>query len=142
MNPRELPIVVERYHPDGIVPQGSWVWVFGSNLEGRHGKGAAKVARSTFGARTGVASGATGRAYAIPTKARPTMKPEDVLPIAEIAAGVRAFIDYAASNPGERFFVTRVGCGLAGIKDEKIAPLFAPAPGNCSLPEQWMPLLG
>lgn len=126
-----------QYHEDHTIPDASWVWVFGSNLLGRHGLGAAKVAHKNFGARYGVGSGPTGQAYAIPTKARPTRDPRDVLPLEEIAGSVMAFLQYARAKPGEKFFITRVGCGLSGLEDSQVAPMFAGAPPNCSLPSTW-----
>jgi hypothetical protein len=127
-----------RFHDDGSVPEGpDWIWVFGSNLQGRHGKGAAAVARDMFGAERGLASGRTGRAYGIPTKRAPTMNPRDVLPLDQIQRSVEEFLEYARGHAEHRFFVTRVGCGLSGIPDAKVAPMFASAPSNCSLPLPW-----
>lgn len=128
-----------RFHPDNTTPRGKHaIFVFGSNLAGRHGKGAAKVAHVNFGAVYGVGSGPTGRAYAIPTKGRRL----EVLPLDQIEASVCAFLAHADANPETEFFVTRIGCGLAGYDDLQIAPLFAAAPQNCSLPEPWRELLG
>jgi hypothetical protein len=123
------------YHQDNTIPRGAdWIWVFGSNLAGQHGKGAAKIAHVNFGAKYGVGEGPTGKAYAIPTK---TAKLE-TLPLNEIKAGVANFIDYAKANPKKQFFVTRVGCVLAGHADQDIGPLFAKAGlDNLSLPEEW-----
>lgn len=133
---------IERFHPDHTIPAGDdWIWVFGSNLKGRHGKGAAKVARESFGASYGVAFGPTGRAYAIPTKSVPTMEPQHVLPLEDIAVHVGRFIEYARANPDKRFFVTAVGTGLSRLQDAQIAPLFAGAPENCSFAQQWRPFI-
>lgn len=131
-----------RFHPDGVIPKGDWIWVFGSNEKGVHGKGAAKVAHVSFGAEYGVGRGPTGRAYAIPTKRRPSMDDKDLVPLAQIQVSIEAFIDYASANKHLRFFVTAVGTGLAGYKDEQIGPMFAGAPDNCSLPQQWAPFVG
>lgn len=125
-----------RYHPDHTLPpadDASWVWVFGSNLAGRHGAGAAKVAKVSFGAVYGHGRGPTGRAYAIPTKDG-SLK---VLELAQIEKSIEDFVLYASIHPEKLFFVTRVGCGLAGHDDALIAPLFAAAPPNCSLPIDW-----
>jgi hypothetical protein len=131
------------FHQDHTIPSGTnWIFVFGSNLQGRHGRGAAKVARLNFGAEHGVASGRTGHAYAIPTKAAPTMKPDDVLPIEQIRSSVEDFLAYARERQALFFFVTRVGCGLSGIPDAKVAPMFASAPANCSLALPWREFLG
>lgn len=129
------------YHADGTVPDAGAIWVFGSNLAGRHGKGAALVARQSFGAQYGVGAGATGRAYAIPTKdgrgGASLRDPAAVLPVDIIAEHVRRFIDYARANPGLRFTVTRVGCGESGYSDKDMAPLFAAAPSNCTFAHAW-----
>lgn len=123
------------FHRDNIIPTGDWVWVFGSNEAGRHGKGAAKIARVNFRAEYGVGRGPTGHAYAIPTKD----KHLNVLPLESIQAEIDAFLDYARANPKVNFFVTAVGCGLAGYSSDVIGPKFAEAPANCSLPDIWKP---
>ncbi len=123
-----------KYHQDRTLPAGSgWIFVFGSNLAGRHGAGAAKVARLEFDADYGVGIGPTGRAYAIPTKDASLR----TLSLEVIESGVKDFLRYAASQPDLKFFVTRIGCELAGYKDEQIAPLFAGAPVNCSFAKEW-----
>lgn len=109
------------------------IFVFGSNLSGRHGKGAALYARQHHGAEYGVGIGRTGNAYAIPTKDARLA----TLPLEKIKLYVEQFISYARAHPELRFEVTRVGCGLAGYKDHQIAPLFESAPDNCALPDGW-----
>lgn len=109
------------------------IFVFGSNLAGRHGKGAALHARHEHGAVQGVGVGRTGNAYAIPTKDAALR----TLPLSEISAYVLEFLRYAKAHPELPFQVTRVGCGLAGYTDSQIAPMFAGAPENCELPEGW-----
>ena len=109
------------------------IFVFGSNLAGRHGKGAAVMALRCYGAVYGVGVGRTGNAYAIPTKDERLR----TLPLSAIAAHVSHFIEYATLNPDLHFHVTRIGCGLAGYTDEQIAPMFRGAPENCQLPEGW-----
>lgn len=109
------------------------VFVFGSNLAGAHGAGAALEAADHFGAEMGVGEGPTGQAYALPTKDEHI----ETLPPEEIIISVENFLEYAELHPELTFFVTRVGCGLAGLKEEDIAPLFADAPENCILPEGW-----
>ena len=96
------------------------VFVFGSNLSGIHGAGAARQAYEKFGAVWGQGVGALGDSYAIPTKDRwiVTMLLED------IAVFVKQFEDYALKTPQKKFLVTQIGCGLAGFTPEKIAPLF------------------
>lgn len=111
------------------------IFVFGSNLAGRHGKGAALVARRDYGAVYGVGVGRTGNAYAIPTKDENLCS----LPLDVIQKHVDDFLVYAREHENEWFYVTRVGCGLAGYLDTDIKPFFADAPTNCTLPEGWRP---
>lgn len=113
------------------------IFVFGSNLAGRHGKGAALYARQYFGAVYGQGIGRTGNAYAIPTKDAQLR----TLSLSEIREHVNYFLGYAQNNPDLTFQVTRIGCGLAGYKDTDIAPMFAEAPSNCCLPEEWKEFL-
>ena len=103
------------------------VFVFGSNRAGRHGKGAALAARDLFAAAPGAGEGATGRAYAIPTKDAQLR----TLSVPEILPAVRRFLRHAAGHPELEFLVTPVGCGLAGYDASWIAPLFAGAPDHC-----------
>lgn len=109
------------------------VFVFGSNLAGRHGRGAALHARQHHGAVYGVGVGRTGNAYAIPTKDAHIR----TLPLNRIAAYVDDFVAYAKTHPELEFEVTRIGCGLAGYTDAQIAPFFSDATANCHLPEGW-----
>ena len=88
------------------------IFVFGSNIEGMHMGGAARVAYEKFGAEWGVGDGPTGRCYAIPTMHGGL---EDIRPYA------KKFIAYAKAHPMERFLLTRVGCGIAGFKDSDMA---------------------
>lgn len=110
------------------------IFVFGSNLAGRHGGGAARAANMKFGAEWGVGVGITGQSYAIPTMQGgvETIKPY-----------VDEFIRFAQANPGLKFLVTRIGCGIAGFKDEEIAPLFDKAMQvpNIYLPETFFKIL-
>lgn len=106
------------------------VFVFGSNLAGRHGKGAALFARQHRGAIYGRGVGRQGNSYAIPTKG---MKLE-ILPLDIIEHHVRNFLFYASERPDVRFQLTPIGCGLAGYRHEQIAPMFADAPPNVELP--------
>jgi hypothetical protein len=114
-------------------PARKSVFVFGSNLAGRHGAGAALHARLHHGAEYGIPFGMTGTAFGIPTKDRELR----TLPIERIAHFVRKFIWWAERTPQNDYQVTRIGCGLAGYKDQDIAPLFKGAPRNCHLPEGW-----
>jgi hypothetical protein len=110
------------------------VFVFGSNLAGRHGRGAALTARLKFGAIPGRGIGMMGQSYGIPTKD----KHLKVLSIWEIWDHIRNFIHFAQEHPEKVFLVTEIGCGLAGYKPCQIAPLFGPLiPSNVRLPESF-----
>lgn len=110
------------------------VFVFGSNLAGMHGGGAAWVAFRKFGAEMGVGVGLSGQSYAIPTMQGgvETIKPY-----------VDKFIAFAKEHPELFFYVTRIGCGIAGFRDKQIAPLFAEAIDvtNICLPETFVDYL-
>ena len=125
-----------RTTPDDIkkLEQGH-IFVFGSNLSGRHGKGAAKTALG-WGAKWGQAAGLQGRTYGIPTKDASIRR---TLTIKEIKPFVDEFIEFAKNNPNLIFLVTEVGCGLAGYKQKDIAPLFVNAIDveNIYLPERF-----
>jgi hypothetical protein len=112
------------------------IFVFGSNLAGRHGKGAALYAFRHYGAIYGQGEGLQGDSYAIPTKDERIR----TLPLSEIRRHVIKFIMFAHTHPELEFQLTRIGCGLAGYKDEDIAPLFKYAPNNCLLPVGWSKL--
>ena len=107
------------------------VFVFGSNLAGMHGGGAADVAFKKFGAVMGCGVGLRGQSYAIPTMQGgvETIKPY-----------VDEFIAFASDHPELFFYVTRIGCGIAGFRDKEIAPLFAKALGleNICLPKSFI----
>lgn len=121
-----------RFTPENITElQPNEIFVFGSNLAGYHGGGAASVALHKFGAvwRQGV--GLQGQSYAIPTMQGgvETIKPY-----------VDEFIAFAQEHPELTFYVTRIGCGIAGFSDNEIAPLFSNAlpVNNIILPESFM----
>ena len=94
------------------------IFVFGSNIGGFHGGGAARVAHKRFGAEWGVGEGITGQCYALPTMEGG---------VDYIAGKVNAFIACAKHHPELKFLVTKVACGIAGFRIEEIAPLFADA---------------
>ena len=125
-----------RTTPDDIkkLEQGH-IFVFGSNLSGRHGKGAAKTALG-WGAKWGQAAGLQGRTYGIPTKDASIRR---TLTVIEIKPFVDEFIEFAKNNPDLTFLVTEIGCGLAGHKQKDIAPLFINAVDveNINLPEKF-----
>lgn len=114
------------------------VFVFGSNEAGIHGAGAAKTAYDKHGARWGFSYGHMGDSFAIPTKDENI----ETMPIERIKQYVEGFLAYAKGHRKLTFQVTRIGCGLAGLKDEDIAPMFLMAPINCQFDESWRPILG
>lgn len=117
--------------------EDSIIFVFGSNLRGRHGAGAALDAVKYWGAIEGLGLGRQGYAYAIPTKDG-ALRTRPLRP--NINYDVQVFIDYAEDHPYLDFQVTRIGCGLAGYKDTDIAPMFKDAPSNVHLPLSWRKL--
>ena len=128
---------VERpeFTPDAITElRPDEVFVFGSNLEGMHGGGAAYLAFKQFGAVMGCGVGLRGQSYAIPTMQGgvETIKPY-----------VDEFIAFATDHPDLFFYVTRIGCGIAGFREKEIAPLFEGANTleNVCLPEGFAKLL-
>lgn len=110
------------------------IFVFGSNLQGQHYGGAARMAYENFGAEWGVGAGRTGQSYAIPTMHGG---------INDIKPYVDEFTEYVKAHPDNRFLVTRIGCGIAGFNDEDIAPLFKEAfkLPNVNVSEEWIIIL-
>lgn len=109
------------------------IFVFGSNLAGRHGKGAALYARQHHGAIYGQGEGLQGDSYAIPTKDRNL----GTRSLSAIDSSVRIFLDFARSRPDLTFRLTPIGCGLAGYRPEQIAPMFKGAPANVIMPDEF-----
>lgn len=109
------------------------VFVFGSNEAGIHGAGAAKTALHLYGAVLGKGHGHYGNSYALPTKS-PGLR---TLRGRVIHEYVDTFLAYAKEHSELNFMVTRVGCGLAGLKDSDIAPMFKNAPDNCYFDKVW-----
>lgn len=109
------------------------IFVFGSNLAGRHGKGAALCAKKYWGAVYGQAEGLQGNSYGIATKNSKLV----VRTLSEIRGSVQEFLDFAAVNDDQYFMVTRIGCGHAGYTDEQIGPMFKNATENVFLPKGW-----
>ncbi len=114
------------------------IFVFGSNIAGRHGKGAALFALKNHGAVYGVGEGRMGNSYALPTKDK-YLKPLSLEYIERFS--VHNFLAYARLHPYLEFEVTKVACGLAGYKETDIAPLFKNVSTNCILPEGWRDLI-
>lgn len=115
------------------------IFVFGSNLAGRHGRGAALFARQQHGAIYGRGIGLQSKSYAIPTKDAQLA----VLSIVTIAQHVTDFITFARANPALDFIITPIGTGLSGYRHHQIAPLFALAIKlpNVQLPVEWRQLI-
>lgn len=110
------------------------IFVFGSNLQGMHGGGAARVALEQFGAVWGQGTGLQGQSYAIPTMHGG---------IDVIAPYVNDFIAFAKEHPELKFLVTEIGCGIAGFRASEMAPLFKEAlkMENIYLPERFIEVL-
>ena len=117
-------------------PGKNRIFVFGSNEAGIHGAGAAHDAYAKYGAIYGQGEGLQGSSYAIPTKDKHLR----TLSLDVIQKYVEHFITCARAYPRQEFFVTRIGCGLAGLTDEQVAPMFKGAPDNVELPEGWRQL--
>lgn len=109
------------------------VFVFGSNLAGIHGAGAARFAVENHGAKYGQGIGYQGNSYGIPTKDKAIR----TLPLSAIAKHVDVFIAFAKEHPLLTFQVTQIGCGLAGYQARDIAPMFVEAPDNCLFDRDW-----
>ena len=121
----------QRVTPERITHlEKNEILVFGSNLAGAHGGGAAYIAYKKFGAIWGQGVGLQGQSYGIPTMQGgvETIKPY-----------VDEFIEFARQHPEYTFLVTRIGCGIAGFTNEEISPLFAAAHDvdNIVLPLGW-----
>lgn len=115
---------IHRVSPDEILDlKEGEVFVYGSNLSGRHGKGAARQALK-WGAKWGVPFGLMGMTFGIPTKDKSVKR---TLDIAEIKIWVHKFIEFAKSRRDLKFLVTEIGCGLAGLDPKDVAPLFKEA---------------
>ena len=109
------------------------IFVFGSNLAGRHGAGAALQAHKDFGAVLGVGEGRTGRCYAFPTLDGNLRK----LPMWRLVDAVNLLYYECVLCPENRFLLTKVGCGLAGYPESMMRSLFTNPPRNLILPEDW-----
>jgi hypothetical protein len=113
--------------------EGTLIFVFGSNLRGAHGAGAAVHAQDHWGAVRGVGVGLSGNAYALPTKDERI----NTLPLAAIKGHVDRFKEFARLTPSLTYQVTQIGCGLAGFTPAQIAPLFSGSPDNCYFDTDW-----
>ena len=109
------------------------IFVFGSNLAGRHGRGAALQAMKQFGAEYGVGEGMTGQCYALPTLDGMLMKRQH----ADLLESVTRFLLYADAHREYTFLLTKVGCGLAGYDEDYMRSFFVMIPTNVIPPEDW-----
>lgn len=114
-----------------------YIFVFGSNEAGKHGRGAAAHAKQVHKAKSGVGYGLQGNSFGIPTKDSKIK----TLPLSKIRKYVENFIEFTTNNPELKFFITRVGTGLAGYVDADIAPMFKNVPENCILAESWQEII-
>lgn len=120
---------IETLEPDEV-------FVFGSNMEGRHAGGAAKFAWKNFGAKLGIAEGLSGQSYAIPTLDKKGRK----RPLEDIRKSFETFYKFAEDNPDKIFLVTKVGCGIAGFTVEEMAEVvksLGDIPFNVTLPMEF-----
>ena len=134
-----------EFTPDNLAKlPDDGVFVFGSNTDGEHCGGAALVALKRFGAVTGQAEGPQGQSYAIPAMEYTEVE-EDfsnrrlyqkvrVSP-SELERSCGSFILYARSHPELRFYVTKIGCGIAGWNVEEVAEIFASVLGSFLIPD-------
>ena len=117
-----------RTTPDRITElRPGEIFVFGSNLQGYHGGGAARLAMNQWGAVWGQGTGLQGQTYAIPTMQGG---------IGTIRPYIDQFIKFAQNDPERTFLVTEIGCGIAGFRPADIAPLFKNA---INIPNIWLP---
>lgn len=124
-----------KFHADGTGPKNKQtIFVFGSNMGGQHLGGAARAAVKDYGAIMGQAVGLQGRSYAIPTL---DVDIQTKLSLRKIEGYVKRFISFARAHPDDKFWITRVGCVIAGYSDAQIAPMFLDAPINCNMPAPW-----
>ena len=113
----------------------SRVFVFGSNLLGIHGAGAALFAKRNHGAVQGVGEGLRGNSYALPTKKTPYV----YMGLEDVRGHVETFKAHARANPAINYQVTAVGTGRAGFSVAQIGPMFSDAPDNCELCVEFEP---
>ncbi|OTG66524.1 A1S_2505 family phage non-structural protein [Acinetobacter silvestris] len=121
-----------QYHDESIIkhlPEDT-VFVFGSNMAGTHQGGAAKIALQNFGAMKGVGRGWSGQSYAIPTMNEHLQQ----MPLSQIQHYIDDFKIYTKNHPKTKYFITAVGCGVAGYKVEEIAPMFKGISHNVIFP--------
>lgn len=128
-----------QYHDESIIKSltEDTVFVFGSNLAGTHAGGAAKTALLHFGAVKGVGRGWSGQSYAIPTMNEHLQQ----MPLSQIEHYIEDFKIYTKNHPKIKYFITSVGCGVAGYKVEEIAPMFKGISKNVIFPVSFRPFV-
>ena len=123
-----------RYYTKEITSlEPNQIFVFGSNLAGRHGAGAAQFAMVKFHAIWGIGEGLTGHCYALPTKDENI----ETISLNKIEKHVYLLLKVIAERTDLDFIITKVGCGLAGYTNEEIAPMFKGFPPNCLFDIEW-----
>lgn len=128
-----------HYHDESIVkslPENT-VFVFGSNLAGQHSAGAARTALEHFGAVMGVGRGWSGQSYAIPTMNEHLQQ----MPLSQIQHYIDDFKIYTKNHSKNKYFITSLGCGIAGYKVEEIAPMFKGISRNVIFPQSFRPFV-
>ena len=112
---------MRKYTPENIVNlDENEIFVFGSNEAGIHGAGAARIAFLKFGAEMGLGNGLSGNSYAIPTKDRNV----ETLPLDKVKSYIDEFIGFVLNHQNLTFYLTKIGCGLAGFTVEEIKNIF------------------
>ena len=128
-----------QYHDESIIkslPEDT-VFVFGSNMAGQHAGGAARTAKEFFGAVEGVGRGWAGQSFAIPTMNEHLQQ----MPLSQIQHYVDDFKIYAKNHPKMKYFLTSIGCGIAGYTVEEIAPMFKGIAHNVIFPASFRPFV-
>ena len=122
-----------KYDENGYITEleGNEIFVFGSNGHGAHLGGAAATAVRRFGAIMGQSEGLQGQSYAINT-----MDSKD-----EMLSQIERFLIFAKKHPELTFYVTEIGCGIAGYMQSEIAPFFKDASDNVILPKSFLEVL-
>ena len=135
-----------HFYDGKITPAGDVVFVFGSNPEGRHGKGAAKVAVESFGAVYGQGEGLQGHSYALPTKDLRIKENNGFRSISEkdIVANISKMYECARQNPDRQFMVAYTNAPeettLNGYSGREMAAMFLAAgsfPENVRFSSAW-----
>lgn len=133
-----------KTHDENFVtelPEGTY-FVFGSNTKGWHGAGAAKDAHTYFGAVYGQGEGLTGQSYALPTKTVNSNNRLISCTEQQVRKHINNFITHVKENPDKTYYLTRVGCNLAGFTDEFMSRVFMSygVINNIIYPEKWISL--